>query len=109
MPVFYGNNPTIDPNGDNLEIQNDYNYDPYLTGNSKQVVSDCGVKFTIESAREKTVNSVNRVELTVFDHTINTSTLLLVPTSGTILTEVQLSSVTGTFTPGSGSCLVWFL
>ena len=101
MPVFYGNNPTIDPNGDNLEIQNDYNYDPYLTGNSKQLVSDCGVKFTIESARQKTINSVNRIELTVFDHTINTSIAAgTALTSGTILTEVQLSSVTGAFTPG---------
>ena len=101
MPVFFGSNPTIDPNGDNLEIQNDYNYDPYLTGNSKQVVSDCGVKFTIESAREKSINGTNRVELTVFDHTINTNVAAgTALSSGTILTEVELSSVTGAFTLG---------
>ena len=102
MPVFFGSSPTIDPNGNNLEIQNDFNYDPYLTGNSKQLVSDCGVKFTIESAREKSISGTNRIELTVFDHTINTNIAAgTALTSGTILTEVTLSSTSGgVFTEG---------
>ena len=59
MPTFYGRTPTVDAGGANLPIQNDFNYDPYLTGNSKSLVTDSGIKFTIESAREKMVNSVN--------------------------------------------------
>ena len=102
IPVFFGDSPTVDPaSGDNLAIEADYNYDPYLTGNSKSLVSDCGIKFTIESARRKDISGTDRIELTVFDHTINTNIAAgTALASGTILTEVKLSSVTGTFTLG---------
>ena len=96
MPVFYGSSATVDQNSNKLEIQNDFNYDPYITGNLKSLVTDSGIRFTIESAREKQVNAINRVELTCFNHTINTDIAsgTAIP-SGTILTEVKLNSVTG--------------
>ena len=66
------------------------------------------------------VSGANRIELTVFDHTINSNIAAgtALP-SGTILTEIKLSSVTGSFQEGlavawsgfasstsiSGSCL----
>ena len=101
LPVFYGASPTVDANGNNQEIQEDLNYDPYLSGNLKSLVSDTGIKFTIQSARQKMVSGANRIELTVFDHTINSNIAAgtALP-SGTILTEVKLSSVTGSFQEG---------
>ena len=101
LPVFYGASPTVDANGNNQEIQEDLNYDPYLSGNLKSLVSDTGIKFTIQSARQKMVSGTNRIELTVFDHTINSNIAAgtALP-SGTILTEVELSSVTGSFQEG---------
>tara|TARA_B100000427_G_scaffold72766_1_gene58902 strand:+ start:8249 stop:14758 length:6510 start_codon:yes stop_codon:yes gene_type:complete len=96
LPTFYGGSPTIDGLGNNLPIQNDFNYDPYLTGNSKALVTDSGIKFTIESARQKTITGINRIELTVVDHTINTNIAAgTALASGTILTEFKLTSVAG--------------
>ena len=103
MPTFYGGDATIDAGGNNLPIQSDYNYDPYITGNGKQLVTDSGVKFLVESARQKTVGGVNRIELTVVDHTINTSVAAgTALASGTILTELKLTSTAGgDFTEGT--------
>jgi hypothetical protein len=96
LPTFYGGNPTVDGNSNFLPIQSDYNYDPYLTGNSKSLVTDSGIKFTIESARQKTITGINRIELTVVDHTINTNVAAgTALASGTILTEFKLTSVAG--------------
>ena len=103
MPTFYGGDATVDAGGNNLPIQSDYNYDPYITGNGKQLVTNSGVKFLIESARQKTVGGVNRIELTVVDHTINTSVASgTALASGTILTELKLTSTAGgDFTEGT--------
>ena len=103
MPTFYGGDATIDAGGNNLPIQSDYNYDPYITGNGKQLVTDSGVKFLVESARQKTVGGINRIELTVVDHTINTSVAAgTALASGTILTELKLTSTAGgDFTEGT--------
>ncbi len=103
LPTFYGSSPTVDSGGNNLPVQNDFNYDPYLTGNAKSLVTTGGIKFTIESAREKVINTVNRIELTVVDHTINTNIAAgTALASGTILTELKLTSTAGgAFAEGS--------
>ena len=42
-------------------------YDPSPAGNPKRVETDSKIAFTIQSARKKTINTKNYLELTVFD------------------------------------------
>ena len=55
-----------------------FSYDPYKSDSVKQVTSDrtvSGVAFSIQSARTVTENSEEKLELTVFDHTITDSSI----------------------------------
>jgi len=84
------------------KIENDFNYDAYSVNNKKVINTKSGCKFTVQSAVYDA--TTNKVKLRVFDHAVNyDSALGTFLTSGVTLTQIKLSSATGTFVPTSGS------
>jgi len=60
------------------ELNANFDYDPYNSGQSKVITSDktaSKIGFTIQSARKVNISGTDLLELTVFDHTITNDAL----------------------------------